>query len=209
VPAFHGITPANPPADLIPPACLAVDTRANSGILLVGTGNPGRVMRTRDADFMTFVGNNLSPPMAWVAEPGISLPTDAVTAVEFASPSVPGQAYAASAAGRVFRKLDVSTANPWEERTNCGIAGVREIAVGAGSADRLYVINEQRVRFSEDGGQTWGDRHGTHSGNAEYSGHCQPAVSACPPSPHLDTLLLPLQFDADHRPGRLQPSSCR
>lgn len=161
VPAFHGITPANPPADLIPPACLAVDTRANSGILLVGTGNPGRVMRTRDADFMTFVGNNLSPPMAWVAEPGISLPTDAVTAVEFASPSVPGQAYAASAAGRVFRKLDVSTANPWEERTNCGIAGVREIAVGAGSADRLYVINEQRVRFSEDGGQTWGDRHGT------------------------------------------------
>jgi hypothetical protein len=83
-----------------------------------------------------------------------------VSSITFA-PSTPATAYAALRSGRIFRKIDISSASPWEERTQCGIEGVREFAVAASATGHLYVANEDRVRFSEDDSETWHDRVGT------------------------------------------------
>ena len=84
---------------------IAVDPRSSYNILLVGTQNPGSVMRTKNV-------HETNP--TWNSEPGIDLVSDAIVSIAFA-PGTPGMAYAVSVTGRVFRKLNVDSDDNWVE----------------------------------------------------------------------------------------------
>jgi len=130
-----------------------VDTRATSNTMLVGTSNPGRVMRTLDV--------TVNSP-AWAAVPGISLPNDPIAAIAFA-PSSPGLAYAASENGQVFRKEEVNTEGNWDLRGNWSASGIKQLAVNSQNSARLYLINGAQAVRSENGGQSWNPIQGTGS----------------------------------------------
>ena len=136
-----------------PVGAIAVDTRATSNTMLVGTSNPGRVMRTLDV--------TVNSP-AWAAVPGISLPNDPIAAIAFA-PSSPGLAYAASENGQVFRKEEVNTEGNWDLRGNWSASGIKQLAVNSQNSARLYLINGAQAVRSENGGQSWNPIQGTGS----------------------------------------------
>lgn len=131
---------------------VAVDPRDTSRTLLASARNPGAVMRTLDAD--------PSAPV-WTAERGITLAMDvSVESVAFA-PSTPGMAYAISSDGRVFRKLDVNSADAWTQTGQWARTGVKQIAVNALDSERIYAITGTEIAVSPNGGRDWNPIMGT------------------------------------------------
>ena len=127
---------------------VAADPRLTSQTVVSGAGSPGRVMRTLDA--------NPDAP-AWGAVPGISLSGEPIVSLAFA-PSAPGNAYAVSASGRVFRKDDVNddvatpswtAAGQWSSPTG---SEVRQLAVNGQHDNRIYLVTAKEVVRSRTGG---------------------------------------------------------
>lgn len=128
------------------PRCLDVDRRSTSQTLLAGTEGPGRIMRTLQ-------GNQLNP--TWAAEPGVSLATEAITAIGYANTSS-GMAYALSNAGRVFTKADADSGAAWTQVGQwAGSGDVVAVAVDRASPPRLYAARPGALARSTDGGGTW------------------------------------------------------
>jgi hypothetical protein len=85
----------------------------------------------------------------WNPEPGINLVDDAIVSIAFA-PSTPGMAYAVSVSGRIFRKVNVSSEDKWEEMGQWVVAaGVRQIAVNALHDNHIYLITRDDQHATE------------------------------------------------------------
>jgi hypothetical protein len=123
---------------------VAVDTRDDSGTVLVGTEPPGRVMRTTDVAIA-------SP--AWAPVAGIAV-REGVASVAYA-PSRPGSAYAISANGTVFHTDDANHDAAWTQVGQWNKTGVEELAINSGHDDRLYAVAEDEIARSETSGATW------------------------------------------------------
>jgi len=145
------------------PTAIAIDTRVGSDTILVGRGNPPRIMRALD-------GHKESP--TWKPEPefkkvlsGSGDPvSEAIVSIVFA-PSKPGMAYAVSSIGRVFRKRDVNIDKPdgkWEEMGRWAEENVTQLAINPLHEDHLYLITsdqymmaKNKIARSNDGGKSW------------------------------------------------------
>ena len=143
-----------------PVGSITVDTRPSSDVILVGAeadpsaGTDHRLMKTTEGDkepTKDADGNWTNLPTWTVA---IDNGNDPVVSVAMA-PSEPGMAYAMSRSGSVFHKLDVATDDPWNQPGGWPTTGVRQLAIDATTADRLYAITDDEVGRSEDGGETW------------------------------------------------------
>jgi hypothetical protein len=76
------------------------------------------------------------------------------------APSQPGLAYALAENGKIWRKVDVASATPWEFRGTWQ-ANALSLAVDPRDADRIYVLNATTAALSADAGATWTTIGGT------------------------------------------------
>ena len=133
-------TPGFPPSGGAAVGSIAVDPRPTSSTVLVGSHTPGRIMR----------GDGSAESPTWTPMPGIAIGDEPIVSIGFAR-SAPGKAYAVSGSGRLFRKDDVnddvtapawSAVAQWVSPTN---SQVRQLAVNAQDANRVYLITAQEV----------------------------------------------------------------
>jgi hypothetical protein len=154
-----------------PVGAIAVDRRLGSGIILVSaypdaSGDTGYcLMKTTEGDrepSMAADGTTVDLP-SWtiVIDNGNNPITDPIAGVIFA-PSAPERAYAMSRNGKLFVKDNIDAAGAWAQPGQWAISDVRQMAVNATNADRLYAaagnsFGTSRVGRSIDGGTRWDD----------------------------------------------------
>jgi len=143
-------------------SALAVDKRPTSQTIVCGALNnpaPGvanALMITKEGDKEPSVdaaGNVVNVP-AWSV--AIDAGTRSVAACAFA-PADPGRCYVMAGDGKAWRKDDVNAAGAWLEPGQWTAGDVRQIAVNAHDAGRVYAVSGTRVGRSPDGGATWTD----------------------------------------------------
>lgn len=133
-------TPSFPPSRGAAVGSIAVDPRVASSTVLVGSEAPGRIMR----------GDGSAESPTWSTMPGIAIGDEPIVSIDFAR-SAPGKAYAVSLSGHLFRKDDVNddvTAPAWSglgQWTSPTNSGVRQLAVNAQDANRIYVITAKEI----------------------------------------------------------------
>jgi hypothetical protein len=133
-------TPSFPPSGGAAVGSIAVDLRPASSTVLVGSHTPGRIMR----------GDGSAESPAWSSMPGIAIGDEPIVSIDFAR-SAPGRAYAVSRSGHLFRKDDVNddvTAPAWSavtQWTSPTGSEVRQLAVNAQDANRVYLITAQEI----------------------------------------------------------------
>ena len=141
---------------------IAVDARPGSGIILVSAypdtmgGTGYRLMMTTEGDREPFTATDGSTTNQPTWTMAIDNGSEPIAAVLFA-PSVPALAYAMSGNGTLFRKENIDMAGAWAQPGRWSICDVRQMAVNATNADRVYAVAGDRLGRSIDGGVNWVD----------------------------------------------------
>jgi hypothetical protein len=162
IPALNIVTIGNFKARAI-----AVDTRPDSNILLAGSIEPTAIRRT-------FEGDSNNP--TWTDETVDNLtPNEQITSISFA-PSNPSMAYAISNLGKVYRKDDVSSSGyrqddasgyygRWINRGRLKTTTAKQVVVNPRHSNRIYVLTNNTISLSDDGGASFNPNPIHGSGN--------------------------------------------
>jgi photosystem II stability/assembly factor-like uncharacterized protein len=123
---------------------LAMDNRPGSTVLFAGMG----------AGTLQYTLNPSATTPTWNSVPGLNL-GEPIVSIVFA-PGTPGMAYAVSQSGRVFRNNSVATPANWSDmHSNWRGGNVVQLAVNAARNNELYLITNNQIAKSTDGGATW------------------------------------------------------
>ena len=153
------------------PSSIDFDLRTGSNTIVVGTAD-GRIMRARNGDSTT---------PTWVAMNGVSVGGQAIVGLAFA-PSDPGLCWAISADGKVLRKIDVNTGGGWSLRGSTS-GGVIGLAVNSCHTDHIYILRDNGLELSTDGGGSFALINGT--GTSSLPSRALKSVFAHPDDPGI------------------------
>jgi photosystem II stability/assembly factor-like uncharacterized protein len=140
-----------------PIGAIAADPRPGHDLLLVGTNETNaRLMLTRNPYEREPADVNKPKGLRAVAwEETLHLTDAKIVAVGFA-PGTQGAAVAITSNGDVYTTPDAYVIDTWELRGNVGApATIKQLAINHWDVDRLYVVTEEGVYRSVDGGDSW------------------------------------------------------